>query len=55
MNISPLVAAIIVAIVLAIFSTRYRATWSHRTRRIVFYGGIVLFVTLLAGQFVYAN
>ncbi len=54
MNIS-LFVAIIVAIVLSITSTRHRDTWSRQTRRIVFYGGIVLFVTLLAGQFVYAN
>ncbi len=50
-----LVAAIIVAIVLTIFSVRYRATWSTRTRRIVFYGEVGLFVTLLVGQIVYAN
>ena len=55
MNISPLVAAIIVAIVLAIFSVRYRDAWSHRTRRIVFYGEVGLFVILLVSQFVYAN
>ncbi len=54
MNISLLVG-IIVAIVLAIFSTRNRATWSHRTHRNVFYGGIVLFVTLLVAQIVYTN
>jgi len=50
-----LVAAIIVAIALAIFSTRYRTTWSHRTRRNVFYGEVGLFVTLLVSQIVYAN
>ena len=46
---------LIVAIVLAIFSVRYRATWSHRTRRTVFYGEVGLFVTLLVSQIVYAN